>query len=105
MWKWFDFGFMFKKLGDTYTSTYNIIAEVPSRALAFWNVGYEGYDIILFIIKHWNPVDNGAKSSVNLSADWYHVVRNIFGIIYSAFSADFYDSAKSLGELVPTILN
>ena len=105
MWKWFDLGFMFKKLGDTYTSTYNIIAEVPARVLAFWNVGYEGYDIILFIIKHWNPLGDGAIVSVNLSADWYHVATNVYSVVSSAYGSDFYNSAKSLGELVPTILN
>ena len=47
---------MFIKLGDFYTNTYNIIVEVPARAFAFWNVGYEVYDFILFIVKHWNVV-------------------------------------------------
>ena len=96
---------MFKKLGDTYTSTYNIIAEVPARALAFWNVGYEGYDFGLFIVKHWNAVSSGTTASVNLSADWYHVASNVYLGVSSAFGSDFYTSAKSLGELLPVILN
>ncbi len=96
---------MFIKLGDFYTNTYNIIVEVPSRALAFWNVGYEVYDFGLFIVKHWNVVGDGAVVSVNLSADWYHIVSNVYVIVSSTFSSDFYKAAKNFGELVPVILN
>ena len=105
IWKWFDIGSMFIKLGDFYTNTYNIIVEVPARALAFWNVGYEVYDFGLFIVKHWNVVGDGAVVSVNLSADWYHIVSNIYGIFSSTYSSDFYKAAKNFGELVPVILN
>ena len=96
---------MFRKLGDTYTATYNIIVEVPSRAFAFWNVGYEGYDFVLFLIKHWNLINDGTTIGTNLAADWYHIARNIFTVGYSAYNLDFFNSARNLGELLPILLN
>ena len=103
--KLFDLGYMFAKITSVYTSISKIIFEVPQDIGACFNIGYEGYDVILFIIKHWNILNDATVVITNLTANWYSIATDVYLIFTSVVAYDFYNSGMKSGELILTLLN
>ena len=82
-----------------------MIFEVPEDVGACFNIGYEAYDAVLFMIKHWNILNDATVVLANLTANWYGIATDAYLIFTSAIAYDFYNVGLKSGELILTLLN
>ena len=78
---------------------------MPQDVGACFNIGYEGYDVVLFIIKHWNIVNDASVVLANLTVNWFSVATDAYMIFSSLVAFDFYNSGLKSGELIITLLD
>ena len=83
----------------------HMIFDIPQEVGACLNIGYEGYDALLFIIKHWNILNDATIVITNLTANWYIVATDAYLIFTSIVAYDFYNTGLKSGELIITLLN
>ena len=82
-----------------------MIFEVPEDVGGCFNIGYEAYDTVLFMIKHWNILNDATVILANLTANWYGAATDAYLIFTSAIAYDFYNTGLKSGELILTLLN
>ena len=74
--------------------------SVPGEVMSCGAIAMEGYDVIIFIIKHLDIAADGVTILANLASHWWNIGTDIFGFFTSLFTFNLFEVGRNAGDAV-----